>query len=118
MSQKKSSGASSSCARPGRIGRVVAKRRILDEMPHHVDPESVDPSLQPETQRLLHRGVHVRISPSQIRLLSKIGVVVVVAGGFIPCPGATAKVADPIIRGSAIWGRIPADIPVAFWIGA
>jgi hypothetical protein len=40
MTQKKRSSASSSCARPGRIGRVVAKRRILDEMPHHVDPST------------------------------------------------------------------------------
>jgi len=118
MTQKKRSGASSSCARPGRIGRVVANRPILDEMPHHVDPESVDPSPQPETQRLTHRRLHVRLSPIQIRLLGKIGVVSSIGRWPHPSPGAAAKVADPIIWGSAMWGRLPPDIPVTFWIGA
>src|SRR5271155_185546 len=101
---------------PGRIGRIVAKRRILDEMPHHIDPKSVDSAPQPETQGLMHRGAHVSISPIQIRLLRKIGVVVILACAFIPCPGATTKVADPIIRRTTALSRIPPDIPIAFWI--
>lgn len=51
---------------------------------HIIDPKSVDSSPQPETQGLMHRGAHVWISPIQIRLLGKIGMVVILAGAFIP----------------------------------
>jgi len=65
----------------------------------------------------MHCGTHVGISPIQIRLLGKIGVVVILAAACIPCPGTAAKVADPIVRRPPS-GAASANIPVAFRIGA
>src|ERR1700757_669153 len=85
-------------------------------MPRYIDPKSVDSSPQPKAQRLMHRCAHLGVPPIEIGLLAQIGVVVVLAGRFIQCPGPAAEVAEPVIWRPAIRSRIPPDIPVAFRI--
>ena len=93
---------------PGWIGRIVAKRRVLDKLRDNVDSKSVDSSPQPEAQHVVHRRAHIRVSPVQVRLFGEKGVIVILARAFIPCPGAAAKIADPIVRRTAVRGRRPA----------
>lgn len=61
------------------IGRVIAKCFILDKMPYDVDPKTVDAFPHPEAKHIAHRINDFRISPIQIWLGPKKGVVVVLA---------------------------------------
>jgi hypothetical protein len=50
-------------------GNVVAQLRVLGEPVHRIQPEAVDPPVQPEAQHLMHRGLDLGVVPVQVRLL-------------------------------------------------
>src|SRR6476661_1445407 len=66
-----------------RIWRIVAKRRILDQMPDHVDPEAVDSFAKPEAHHVMDGAAHFRIAPVQVRLLGKKCVIIILPRGGV-----------------------------------
>src|SRR5262249_51524361 len=56
---------------------IVAKLRVLDEVPDHVNAKTVDTLTQPETHDLVHCANHLGIPPVQIRLREKESVIII-----------------------------------------
>src|ERR1700731_2232488 len=81
-----------------------------------VDAEAVNTSCQPKAENVEHRCPHLRISPIQVRLLSEIGMIIVLAAGLVEGPSWSAEFADPIVGRSAVGPRIAPDIPVALCV--
>ena len=88
-----------------RVGRVVAKVGVLDQVPDHVDAKAVDALAQPEPHHVVDRLAHFGIAPVQIRLLGEKGVVVILPGRFVVLPGAAAEFRQPVVRRAAV--RLP-----------
>ena len=57
-----------------RVGRVVAKLGVLDQMPDDVDTEAVDTLAEPEPHHVIDRLANFRIAPVQVRLLGQEGM--------------------------------------------
>src|SRR6266404_6624939 len=93
-----------------RIWWIVAKLRILDQMPDHVDPETVDALAKPEAHHVIDGPARFRIAPVQIRLLGKEGVIIILPRGGIILPGAAAEFRQPVVRRPAICRRIAPDV--------
>src|SRR6266404_7580090 len=89
-----------------RIWWIVAKLRILDQMPDHVDPETVDALAKPEAHHVMDGPAHFRIAPVQIWLLGKECVIVILPRGGVVLPGAAAEFRQPVVGGAAIRCRI------------
>ena len=102
----------------GRVGRIVGEVCRLDQVPQHVDAEAVHASVEPEAHHVVHRRLHGRITPVEVRLLLQEGVVVILAGGLVPLPCRAAEIADPVVGRSAIRRAIAPDVPVPFRIVA
>ena len=75
-----------------RIGRVVAKLRVLDQVPDHIDAEAVDTLAKPEAHDVMDGLAHFRIAPVQIRLLGEEGVIIILPRRGVIRPGAAAEV--------------------------
>ena len=97
-----------------RIGRVVAKFVVLDEMPKNIDPKPVDASLQPESHHVVDGVSHFAIAPVEIRLLAEKCVVIILPRPVIERPRTAAELRKPVVRRSAFWFGIAPDVPVAF----
>ncbi len=99
-----------------RIGRIVAKRRILDQVPDHVDAKAVDALAEPEAHDVMDRLAHFRIAPVQIGLLGEEGVVIILPRRGVVFPGAAAEFRQPVVRWAAVRARLAPDVPVALRI--
>ena len=87
-----------------RIGRIVAKLRILDQVPDHIDAEAVDALAKPEAHHVIDGVAHLRIAPVQVRLLRQEGVIIILPGRRIVLPRRCRRI--PTASCSA--GRHPA----------
>src|SRR3954465_10999425 len=87
-------------------------------MAGHVRAKAVDAFLQPEPEPVIDCRADIGIAPVEIRLLGEEGVIVVLAGGLVELPRATAEIGQPIIRHAATLVRVAPDVPVAFGIVA
>jgi len=96
-----------------RIGRIVAKLRVLDQVPDHIDAEAVDAFAKPEAHDVMDGLAHFRIAPVQIRLLGEEGVVIILLRGHVVGPRAAAEFRHPVVRRAAVRGRLTPDVPVA-----
>ena len=101
-----------------RIWWIVAKRCVLDQVPDHVDPETVDAFAKPEAHHVIDGPAHRRIAPVQIRLLGKESVIIILPRRGVVLPGAAAEFRQPVARRPAVRRRIAPDVPVALWIVA
>ena len=97
-----------------RVRWIVAKLRILDQVPDHVDPETIHALVEPEAQNVLHRRAHILVAPVEVGLFGEKSVVIILAARLVPLPGAAAEIAHPVVGRAAAWRRITPDIPVAF----
>ena len=83
----------------------------LDQAVRDVDPEAVDPEVEPESHRLVELGSHVGVRPIDVGLLGREQVQVPLAGLPVRLgdagPGRTAEVAQPVV------GRLLAAGPAA-----
>ena len=102
----------------GWIDRVIPKGCVLHQVPQHIDAKPVDTEIEPEAHHRIHGGAHIGIAPIEIGLFRQKGMVIVLFGRWVPCPGAAAKIAHPIVRRSAGWSAISPDVPVALEAGA
>src|SRR4029450_8672095 len=96
-----------------RIGRIVAKLLILDQVPDDVDAEPIDPASKPETHHLIDGRSDGRVTPVEIRLSGEKGMIEILFASAIIFPRATAEYRQPIVGGSAGRGGILPDVPVA-----
>src|SRR5262249_12416067 len=97
-----------------RIRRIVAKLTALDQVPHGVDAESIDPASKPVTHHLVDGRPDGRVAPVEIWLSGEKGVIVRLSACAIIFPGAAAEYRQPIVGRTAVCGWIPPDVPVAF----
>ena len=83
-------------------GLPVGQAGRLDQRVGDVDPEPVDPAVQPEPQRLLEIGDDLGILPVQVRLLGGEDVQIPLPGTAVglgdPGPGAPAEDGRPVRR--------------------
>jgi hypothetical protein len=104
------------------VGRVVPQQRVLAEPVRGVDAEAVHPAVQPEPQHLVHRLAHGRVAPVEVRLLGRVRVQVVLAGGRVEGPrGADAREGgQPVGRRAAVRCRVAphVEVPVGVVAGA
>src|ERR1700733_9800334 len=99
-----------------RIRRVVAKIRILDQVPDHVDAEAMNPFPKPEAHHIMDGLTHGGSAPIQVRLLGQEGVVVVLPCRGVVLPGASSEFRKPIVRRAAVRCRITPDVPIALGV--
>ena len=71
----------------GWVGRIVPEVCCLQEVPQHVDPESIDATVEPEPHHIVHRRLYGWIAPVEVWLLLQEGMVVVLFGCPVPFPG-------------------------------
>ena len=101
-----------------RIWRVVAERRVFDQMPEHIDTEAIHAPVQPEAHGRIHGGAHLRMPPIEIRLLRQKGVIVILRGGFIPGPGGATEHTQPVVRRRAVWLGVLPDVPITLGVAS
>ena len=88
-----------------RIGRVVAQRRVLEQLAQRVDAEAVDPARDPELEHGVHRAPHLGVAPVEVGLLAQVGVVVAALADLLP--RAAAEHADPVVGRRAVVPQVP-----------
>src|SRR5215471_7861572 len=103
---------------PNRIHRIITELLILEQPRKYVDAETIDATVEPEAQDIIHSLANLLVAPVQIRLFHIELVQVVLPGVFIELPGRPVKSADPVIGWTSIGGRITPGIPVAFFVVA
>src|SRR6266511_1997666 len=74
-----------------RIRRIVAKLPVLNQVPHGVDAESIDPAPKPVTHHLVDGRPDGRVAPVEIWLSGEKGVIVKLSACAIIFPGAAAE---------------------------
>src|SRR5207247_2487139 len=86
---------------------VITQGCILDERRQGVETKTVDVSLEPEPHHLVHRSLHLRIAPVQVRLFGKEGVQIPAPSGGLAAThrAATARRYPP--RASARGRAVP-----------
>src|SRR5882757_8267708 len=94
-----------------RIGRVITKLGILDQMPDHIDPEAIDTPAEPEPHHVIDRLAYLWITPVQVRLLAEKGMVVILTRRLVILPGAAAEFRQPVVRPAALRLAIAPDVP-------
>jgi len=81
----------------------VSEIGAFDDAHDHVHPETVDATVEPEPQGVVHRGDDFGIAPVQVWLLRQEQVEVVLAGRVVERPGALVQEgADPVVRRTSI----------------
>src|SRR5689334_10596033 len=95
-----------------RVDRIVAKVRIFDQVPQHVDTKPVDTFAQPETHHVMYGVPNVSVAPIEVGLGGQEGVIIILTGIFVVSPGAAAEVGEPVVGRSPIWAGIPPNVPV------
>src|SRR5215813_7293049 len=96
-----------------RVGRIVAERFVLNEMPNNVDSKAIHTPPQPEPHHIIDGGAHLRIAPVQVGLLGQERMIIVLAGRFVVGPGAAAECRQPVVGWPPARGRIAPYVPVA-----
>ncbi len=96
--------------------RIVPQLRIVEIEVDRVQPESVNPLLQPEFGHIQKRILNVAIVEIQIRLGGQEVVQVILFAPRIPLPGAAAKDRQPVVRRRSVRLGIRPDIPAGFRI--
>ena len=99
----------------GQVAVVGSLGQGLD----HVHAEPVDAAVEPEPQRVVHGGHHLRVAPVQVGLLGQEQVQVVLAGRLVERPGGgPGEVADPVVGRTAAGCGVAPDVPVALGVVA
>src|SRR5262249_45074140 len=98
---------------PCGIEWVVTEELVLDQQPQDIDAETIDAPLEPEAQDGMHCLADVGVAPVEIRLRAQERMEIVLTGVGIELPAAAAEMAQPVVRRTAVGGRIAPQIPVA-----
>src|SRR5262245_51463007 len=96
----------------GGIDWIVAKCRVLHQVPKHINAKTIDTTIEPKAHDGVHLAAHVRVAPIEIGLLLQKGVVVILACRAIKFPGRSPEIAEPIVRWSGARLPIAPNVPV------
>ena len=97
-----------------RARQVLAVRAfLLEEVRHGVETEAVQPDVEPETQHLEHRLLHLRVLVVQIRLVAEEAVPVVLAALGVVRPVGRLRVDEDDARVGVQVRVVTPDVPVA-----
>src|SRR6185437_9984750 len=91
---------------------------VLDQVPDHIDPKTVDALAEPEPHDLVDRLAHRGVAPVQVGLLGEEGMIIILSGRGIMLPGAAAEFRQPVVWRPAVRTGIAPDVPVALVIVA
>ena len=101
--------------------RVGEQLLVLEEGVEDIEPEAVDPALQPAADHRQHRLAHRRVSPVHVGLLGQERVHVELAADLVPGPRRTAEERGPVVRlldaPEAVLDAIAPEIPIAVRAG-
>src|SRR4029078_1185403 len=78
-----------------------------------VEPESVDPEIEPETHGAQDRFQHLRIVEVQIRLVTEEPGPVVRLRDAVPCPGRGFSICKYDARAGVLIGIVAPDVVIA-----
>ena len=99
-------------------GRIVAQLRIVHREIERVDPEPVDPAVEPEARHREHRVLHCGIVHVELRLAAEEIVQIILPPTRVPGPGRAAEHRLPVRRRRTVGLGIGPHIPVGFRIVA
>ena len=91
---------------------VVGERRVLDEGVGDVDPEPVDPAVEPVLDDAEEGLPHRRVGPVEVGLLGQEQVAPPLPGRLVEGPGRTPEVAAPVVRWTTVRGRVAPQVEV------
>ena len=78
--------------------RVGEQLLVLEERVEDVEPEAVDPALEPAADHRQHRLAHGRVAPVHVGLLGQERVHVELAADLVPGPRRPAEERRPVVR--------------------
>ena len=97
-----------------RARQVLADRPLLlEEVRHGVEPEAVEPEVEPEAEHLQHRVLHRRVLVVEVRLVAEEAVPVVLAADRVVRPVRDLGVDEDDARVGVRLVRVRPDVPVA-----
>ena len=97
-----------------RLRQVLAVRALaLVEVRHGVEPEAVDPEVEPEAQHVQHRLLHLGVVVVQVGLVREEAVPVVLPGDRVPRPVRRLGVDEDDPRVVVALVGVRPDVPVA-----
>jgi hypothetical protein len=97
--------------------RVVAQFLVVEIEIDGVEPEAVDPPVQPEAHHVEQGFLNFRIVEVQIRLRGEEIVQVILLAVAVPLPGGAAEDRQPVVGRRAIGLGVGPDIPVGLGVG-
>ncbi len=98
--------------------RIVLEPQRMKVKVHRVEPEAVDPTLQPEAHVVELSFLHVRTVEVEVRLRGEKIVHVVLHAPAVPGPRATAEDRKPVVGRGAIGLGVRPHEPVGLVVGA
>ena len=93
--------------------RIVAQFGVVHHEIECIDPEPVDPAVEPELGDVQQGVLHLRMVPVQLRLLRQEIVQEILPPPRIPGPGRTAEHRLPVAGRRAVGLGIGPDVPVS-----
>ena len=97
---------------------VRAELCVVEIVVHGIQPEAIDPPVQPEAHHLQQPVLHIGVVKVQIRLAGQEVVQIILPPPRVPFPGRAAEDRHPVVRRAAIGQGIGPDIPVGLGVGA
>ena len=89
---------------------------VFDELMNGIDPESIDPAIEPESQNVEHRRPDLKVPPVEVGLLSEECMIVILAGRFIEGPSRPPELTEPVVGRRAARPWVAPDIPIPLGI--
>ena len=97
-----------------RLREVLAARALaLEQVRDGVEPEAVDPEVEPEAEHVQHRLLHLGVVVVQVRLVREEAVPVVLPGHRVPRPVRRLGVDEDDPRVEVALVGVRPDVPVA-----
>ena len=95
-------------------GRIIAKFGVVGVEVGDIQPQTIDPPIQPELHGIEDLGLQFLVVQVQIGLLDQKVMQVVLAALRAPLPRDSAETSQPVVGGGAVLLRVCPDIPVGF----
>ncbi len=98
------------------LGQVLAVGALaLEQIGHSVQPEPVDPKIEPEPQHVDHRFLHGRVVVVQVRLMREEAVPVELLAHRVEGPVRLFGVDEDDARIGVLLAGVAPDVEVAVW---
>jgi hypothetical protein len=99
---------------PVDVGRVVAELRVFADDVGAVDAEPVDPTVEPALGHVEHGLPDFGVVPVEVGHAVQVGMQGILTGRWVPGPGRSAPVGQPVVGWPTVGSWVTPDIPLAF----